>query len=128
VYLTVAIRKDMSSSAQLNKPSETTISSDEAKPIEVSSRTVTLSATTTATVPLTAHAPVAISNPNTNNNGTGHKSQPSSPPAPASGDKKEKKQRAALYSENVPTFYCGSGNNSELYINFSFILNVSITK
>ena len=112
----------MSSSAQLNKPSETAISSDEAKPIEVSSRTVTLSATTTATVPLTAHAPVAISNPNTNDNDTGHKSQPSWPPAPASGVKKKKKQQAALYSENVPTFYCGPGNNSKLYINFFLLI------
>ena len=112
----------MSSSAQLNKPSKPTISSsDEAKPIEVSSSTVTVSATTTATVPLTAHAPVAISNPNTNNNDTGHKSQPSWPPAPASGDKKNKKQQAALYSENVPTFYCGPGNNPKLYINFFFV-------
>lgn len=30
------------------------------------------------------------------------------------GVKREKKPRAALYSENLPTFYCGSGNNSEL--------------
>ena len=29
------------------------------------------------------------------------------------GIKKEKK-RAALYSENLPTFYVGAGNNSEL--------------
>jgi hypothetical protein len=27
---------------------------------------------------------------------------------------KEKKKRAALYSENLPTFYVGQGNNSEL--------------
>jgi len=92
----------MSSSAQLNKPSETAISSDEAKPIEVSSRTVTLSATTTATVPLTAHAPVAISNPNTNNNDTGHKSQPSWPPAPASGDKKKRNSKLLFTLKMCP--------------------------
>jgi hypothetical protein len=28
---------------------------------------------------------------------------------------KEKKKRTALYSENLPTFYVGQGNNSELY-------------
>ncbi len=32
----------------------------------------------------------------------------------SSKDKPEKKKRQALYSENVPTFYCGVGNNSDL--------------
>ena len=27
---------------------------------------------------------------------------------------KEKKKRTALYTENLPTFYVGQGNNSEL--------------
>ncbi len=31
-------------------------------------------------------------------------------------DKDTKKKRPALYSENVPTFYCGFGNNSDLII------------
>ena len=30
------------------------------------------------------------------------------------GNGKDKKKRAALYSENVPTFYVGFGNNSDL--------------
>lgn len=33
-------------------------------------------------------------------------------------DKKEKKKRPGLYSENIPTFYCGIGNNSDMVISF----------
>ena len=117
------------SSAQLNKPSKpTTSSSDESKAVETSPSAVVLSAPASAHLlppvpapvlaPILAPAPAPVHAPAPASvvisNGSGHKSQPSSPPAPASGDKKEKKQRAALYSENVPTFYCGSGNNSEL--------------
>jgi hypothetical protein len=31
-----------------------------------------------------------------------------------SKDAKTHKQRAALYTENLPTFYVGTGNNAEL--------------
>lgn len=36
------------------------------------------------------------------------------PVTDAKSNDKEKKKRTALYSENVPTFYCGIGNNSDL--------------
>ena len=33
---------------------------------------------------------------------------------PAAPPQKEKHKRTALYTENLPTFYVGAGNNAEL--------------